>query len=64
MAMGAPSTGMGLPATSLARLIGETLPELRFATRAVEPSGVMATPVGAFPTVIGAKALPVAGPQV
>ena len=59
MEIGPPCTEMGDPALSLARSIGDTLPELVFATSAVEPSGVMAMAVGAFPTVIASRAFPV-----
>src|SRR5271165_810878 len=59
-AIGPPSTAIGAPALSVAVLIVEMLPELRFVTTTVEPSGVTAMPDGALPTVIGARALPVA----
>ena len=56
MEIGPPCTEMGGPALSLARSIGDTLPELTLATSAVEPSGVMAIAAGALPTGIGARA--------
>ncbi len=58
--IGPPCNVIGDPAVSLATSIGETLPELRLATSAVEPSGVMATAAGRCPPLIGAKAFPVA----
>src|SRR5690606_18798672 len=57
---GAPSavTGIGAPAVKVAISIGVTSPESSLATKAVLPSGDMATSDGVLPTVTSPSSLP------